>query len=90
LPTGTRGPRLRVAGLNWEPCQEGRVTEEDLRQLLYRRESETLDFKRDQYVFSKASERQKAEFLKDVLAFANWRRTSASWRNRSGRDSVSS
>jgi hypothetical protein len=58
--------------------------------LLYRRESETLDFRRDQYVFSKASERQKAEFLKDVLAFANWRRTSVSWRNRSGRDSVSS
>lgn len=75
--------RLRDPGwiggrLNWEASGEGTVTEDDLRQLLYRRESETLDFKRDQYVFSKASEEQKANLLKDVLAFANaWRSTPA-------------
>jgi hypothetical protein len=60
------------------PCEEGTVTEDELRQLLYRRESETLDFKRDQYAFAKADEAQKAELLKDILAFANaWRSTPA-------------
>jgi hypothetical protein len=47
------------------------VTEDELRQLLYRRESETLDFKRDQYAFTKATDDQKAELLKDVMSFAN-------------------
>ncbi len=54
------------------------MTEDDLKQLLYRRESEALDFKRDQYVFAKGNEDQKAELLKDLLAFANaWRSTPA-------------
>lgn len=42
--------------------------------LLYRSESDTLDFKRDQYAFIGASDEQKVELLKDLLAFANaWR-----------------
>lgn len=46
--------------------------------LLHEDESTTLDFKRDQYPFSKATEAQKSELLKDILGFANaWRRTDA-------------
>jgi hypothetical protein len=49
-----------------------------LESLLYREESEALDFKRDQYPFDKASEDERAELLKDLLAFANaWRTTDA-------------
>ena len=43
--------------------------------LLYQNESETLDFKEDQYAFDGATDIQKSELLKDILAFANsWRR----------------
>lgn len=46
--------------------------------LLHEDESSALDFKRDQYEFSGASDEAKAELLKDVLAFANaWRRATA-------------
>jgi hypothetical protein len=46
--------------------------------LLYEEESTTLDFKRDQYHFVKASDDEKAELLKDILGFANaWRRSDA-------------
>lgn len=46
--------------------------------LLYEEEGSALDFKRDQYPFAKANIKQKAELLKDILAFANsWRRTDA-------------
>lgn len=46
--------------------------------LLYEEEGPTLDFKRQQYPFEGASDSEKAEFLKDILAFANaWRRTDA-------------
>jgi len=46
--------------------------------LLYEDESTTLDFKREQYPFEKASDGYKSELLKDILAFANaWRRTEA-------------
>ena len=49
-----------------------------LEQLLHEPESQSLDFKQAQYRFEGASERDKSELLKDVLAFANsWRRTSA-------------
>lgn len=49
-----------------------------LEELLYRGESETLDFKRDQYPFVKASDREKSELLKDILAFSNaWRQEPA-------------
>jgi Putative DNA-binding domain len=46
--------------------------------LLYEEESTTLDFKRDQYPFAKASEDEKSKLLKDILGFANaWRRSEA-------------
>ena len=47
-------------------------------QLLHEPESQSLDFKQAQYRFERASELDKIELLKDVLAFVNsWRRTSA-------------
>ena len=47
-------------------------------QLLHENESSTLDFKRDQYVFERASNADKCEILKDILAFTNaWRRIDA-------------
>jgi hypothetical protein len=39
--------------------------------LLHEEEGNTLDFKRDQYRFVKASDDEKAELLKDLLGFAN-------------------
>ena len=46
--------------------------------LLYEEESPTLDFKREQYRFVKASDEDKSELLKDILGFANaWRRSEA-------------
>ena len=42
-----------------------------LEQLLLGEEGPTLDFKRDQYAFEGASDDDKGELLKDVLAFAN-------------------
>lgn len=51
---------------------------EFLERLLHEEESPTLDFKRDQYRFAKASDDDKSEILKDILGFANaWRRTDA-------------
>ncbi|OLE97103.1 MAG: hypothetical protein AUG75_12255, partial [Cyanobacteria bacterium 13_1_20CM_4_61_6] len=47
-------------------------------ELLNEDESATLDFKRDQYPFVGATDEQKSELLKDIVAFANaWRRTDA-------------
>lgn len=49
-----------------------------MEELLNEEEGSTLDFKRDQYPFDKATAEQKGELLKDILAFANaWRRTDA-------------
>lgn len=46
--------------------------------LLYEEEGVTLDFKREQYRFSKATKEEKSELLKDILGFANaWRRSDA-------------
>lgn len=46
--------------------------------LLNEDEGAALDFKRDQYVFESATDEQKSELLKDILAFANsWRRMDA-------------
>jgi predicted HTH transcriptional regulator len=47
-------------------------------QLLYEEESTSLDFKREQYRFVRATEDEKSELLKDILGFANaWRRSDA-------------
>jgi|HubBroStandDraft_1064217.scaffolds.fasta_scaffold01793_2 hypothetical protein len=49
-----------------------------IERLLYESEGDALDFKRDQYPFVGATDEQKSELLKDILAFANsWRRTDA-------------
>lgn len=49
-----------------------------MEELLHEEESTTLDFKREQYQFEKATDEQKGELLKDIIAFANaWRRTDA-------------
>jgi hypothetical protein len=49
-----------------------------MEELLNEDESSALDFKRDQYPFDGATDKQKGELLKDILAFANaWRRTDA-------------
>lgn len=54
------------------------ISNEIIERLLYEEESSILDFKRDQYPFSEASDDQKSELLKDILAFTNaWRRTDA-------------
>lgn len=46
--------------------------------LLYQEESETLDVKEAQYAFTRGTDEQKGELLKDILAFANaWRQTDA-------------
>tara|TARA_R110001592_G_scaffold363341_1_gene684409 strand:- start:23304 stop:23735 length:432 start_codon:yes stop_codon:yes gene_type:complete len=53
-------------------------TKELINNLLYEEESNTLDFKSEQYKFVKAQDCEKAELLKDVIAFSNaWRRTDA-------------
>jgi len=49
-----------------------------LDQWLYASESDSLDFKRDQYKFIKASDDGKSELLKDILAMINsWRTVDA-------------
>ena len=49
-----------------------------LESLLHEPEGNSLDFKSEQYPFRNADVGEKAELLKDILAFANsWRRTSA-------------
>jgi hypothetical protein len=49
-----------------------------LEKLLYEEESTTLDFKKEQYQFSRATEEEKSELVKDILGFTNaWRRSEA-------------
>lgn len=44
--------------------------------LLYESEGATLDFKKQQYPFAKATDEEKSEILKDIIGFANaWRRS---------------
>lgn len=46
--------------------------------LLYQSEGTGLDFKKEQYSFEKATDEQKSELLKDVIAFSNsWRQGEA-------------
>lgn len=67
----------RAAKREWRKVFR-RVIENEFVQLLYRGESESLDFKSEQYVFVGGSEGKKAELLKDILAFANaWRNDTA-------------
>ena len=46
--------------------------------LLHQNEGTALDFKKEQYPFQRATDEQKSELLKDILAFANsWRQDDA-------------
>jgi predicted HTH transcriptional regulator len=54
------------------------ITKELIESLLLEEESATLDFKQDQYPFANASDEDKSELLKDILAFTNaFRRSDA-------------
>ena len=54
------------------------MTNELFEILLFEEEGTTIDFKKEQYRFAKASEEAKSELVKDILGFANaWRRTTA-------------
>lgn len=54
------------------------ITNEIVERLRYEGESDALDFKSGQYAFVGASDDEKGELLKDLLAFANsWRRSDA-------------
>lgn len=47
------------------------LSDEDLEQLRYKGEGADLDFKQAQYPFAGATDHQKSELLKDILAMAN-------------------
>ena len=52
--------------------------DETLENLLHQPEGTTLDFKQEQYRFNGATDDEKSELLKDILALANsWRRSTA-------------
>ena len=52
------------------------MTSELFESLLFEEEGTTIDFKKEQYRFVKASDEEKSELLKDILGFANaWRRS---------------
>ncbi len=54
------------------------ITNNLIESLLYEEEGVNLDLKLEQYKFIKASDDEKSELLKDILAFVNsWRRTDA-------------
>src|SRR6266542_5488567 len=54
------------------------ITKEQIESLLWEEEGSALDFKEAQYVFQNATDAQKSELLKDILAFTNtFRRTDA-------------
>ena len=54
------------------------MTEEQFLQYKFKSESDSLDFKSEQYKFTSATDDQKSELLKDILAMAN------SWRSETG------
>ena len=55
-----------------------KINSETIDSLLYAEEGVDLDFKGDQYKFSNASDEEKSELLKDIIAFSNaWRRSDA-------------
>lgn len=55
------------------------IDSERIRRLLGTPEGPALDFKRDQYSFAGAAEREKSELLKDILAFANTSRAETAY-----------
>jgi hypothetical protein len=55
------------------------MTNELFERLLYEEEGTTIDFKKEQYRFVKATDEEKSELLKDILGFANAFRRSATY-----------
>lgn len=55
------------------------ITDSLLEELRYRGESSDLDYKSEQYLFVKASDEEKSELLKDILALANTYRDSSAY-----------
>ena len=55
------------------------MTPELFERLLYEEEGTTIDFKKEQYRFVKATDEEKSELLKDILGFANAFRRSATY-----------
>ena len=54
------------------------ITKDQIEALLWEEESTTLDFKQRQYRFAQATDEEKSELLKDILAFTNaFRRSDA-------------
>ncbi|RHX83916.1 AlbA family DNA-binding domain-containing protein [Leptospira stimsonii] len=52
------------------------MNDEYFTRFLFESESDSLDFKRDQYKFTNASDEEKSKLLKDILAMANsWRQS---------------
>ena len=52
------------------------MTGELFESLLFEEEGTTIDFKKEQYRFVKASDEEKSELLNDIMGFANaWRRS---------------
>ena len=47
------------------------MTEEQFLQYKFKSESDSLDFKSEQYKFTSATDDQKSELLKDILAMAH-------------------
>ena len=45
------------------------MKKDKIESLLYEEEGNTLDFKKEQYKFSKATDEEKSELLKDILGF---------------------
>lgn len=63
-----------VAAMNTKTAPGPGMNDALLEQLLHEGESSSLDYKRDQYPFAGATDDEKSELLKDILAFANgWR-----------------
>jgi hypothetical protein len=55
------------------------MTNELFERLLYEEEGTTIDFKKEQYRFVKATDEEKSELLKDILGFANAFRRSTTY-----------
>ena len=65
--------------LSWDELSDTAFDAEVLESLLHMEEGPTLDFKREQYRFNRASDEDKSELLKDILAFANSQRYSTAY-----------
>ena len=71
--------RAKVIMLSRDKWSYKAIDGETLHSLLYMEEGLTLDFKREQYRFNKATDSDKSELLKDILAFANTQRNSTAY-----------